>query len=68
MKQLLCFGDFELDTDSFLLQRAGAAVSLPLKAVHALELLAAAPGRLLTRQALIDALWADRVVEEQGLS
>jgi len=68
MNQLLCFGDFELDTSGHLLQRGGAPVALPLKAVHALELLVAAPGELLKRQALIDALWADRVVEEQGLS
>ena len=68
MTQLLCFGDFELDTVSHLLQRGGAPVALTLKAVHALELLAAAPGQMLTRQALIDALWADRFVEEQGLS
>jgi DNA-binding winged helix-turn-helix (wHTH) protein/tetratricopeptide (TPR) repeat protein len=68
MAVLLRFEDFELDTASHLLQRGGAPVALPPKAIDALEILIETPGRLHTRRDLIDALWPGRVVEEQGLS
>jgi DNA-binding winged helix-turn-helix (wHTH) protein/tetratricopeptide (TPR) repeat protein len=68
LDELIRFGAFELDVASHRLQRDGEPVALPPKAVDALELLAGAPGRLHTRDALIEALWPGRVVEEQGLS
>jgi len=64
----LSFGIFQLDTQSHELFRHGRALSLPPKAIDALEFLVAREGELITRQQLIDALWPDRVVEDQGLN
>jgi DNA-binding winged helix-turn-helix (wHTH) protein/Flp pilus assembly protein TadD len=65
---LLHFGEFELDTGNHVLRGRGGPLALPPKAVDALALLLAEPGQVRSRQALIDALWPDRVVEEQGLN
>ncbi len=65
-----CFqvGEFFLDPANRLLQHGGAAVSLSPKAFDALVYLVQNPGRLLTRDELIRALWPDSYVEEGNLS
>jgi DNA-binding winged helix-turn-helix (wHTH) protein len=65
-----CFqiGEFFLDPANRLLQHGGAAVSLSPKAFDALVYLVQNPGRLLTREELIRALWPDSHVEEGNLS
>lgn len=68
MSNILSFGGFQLDTQSHQLQLNGRAQSLPPKAVDALEFLVEREGELVTRQQLIDALWSDRIVEDQGLN
>ena len=68
VNNLLHFGEFELDTGNHVLRGHGGPVALPPKAVDALALLLAEPGQVHSREALIDALWPDRVVEEQGLN
>lgn len=68
MSHSLSFGVFELDTRAHQLRRHGQDLSLPPKAIDALELLVTKDGELMTRSALIEALWPDRVVEEQGLN
>jgi DNA-binding winged helix-turn-helix (wHTH) protein len=66
----LCFqiGEFFLDPANRLLRYGEAPVSLSPKAFDALVYLVRNPGRLLTRDELMQALWPDSYVEEGNLS
>src|ERR1700692_1733308 len=61
------FGDFELDTRERTLTRAGVPLAVSPKAFDLLALLAEQPGKLRTKQDLLDAIWADTGVEEATL-
>jgi DNA-binding winged helix-turn-helix (wHTH) protein len=65
-----CFqvGEFFLDPANGLLRCGEASVSLSPKAFDALVYMVRNPGRLLTRDELIQALWPDSYVEEGNLS
>ena len=65
--QPLAFGPFLLDPDNARLVRDETPVSLTPKAFALLCCLARQPGRLLTKQHLLDASWPDRVVVEAVL-
>jgi DNA-binding winged helix-turn-helix (wHTH) protein/WD40 repeat protein len=65
-----CFqvGDFFLDPANRLLRHREEPISLSPKAFDALVYLVRNPGRLLTREELMQALWPDSFVEEGNLS
>ncbi len=62
------FGPFELDDENFSLSRHGQRLALEPKALRVLLLMVQSPGRLLTKAALLDAVWTHTVVEESTLS
>lgn len=62
------FEDFRIDGDHSMLYRDGDEVRLPPKAVETLFVLVAASGRILTKDELMDAVWAGSAVEESNLS
>ena len=62
------FGKFRLDTEQKVLWHAGTLVSMPLKELEILCLLVENNGRLVTKNELIERLWADSFVEENNLS
>lgn len=62
------FGPFSFDAASRLLLREGVGVPLTPKAADALCWLLAHRGRVLTKDALLQALWPDSFVEEANLS
>jgi DNA-binding winged helix-turn-helix (wHTH) protein len=64
---LIRFGDFELDASERTLTRAGVPVSLSPKAFDLLIALAEQPGKLRTKQDLLDTIWPDTAVEEATL-
>lgn len=66
--KLYAFGPFHLDAGERRLQRRNESVPLPRKTFDLLQILVASAGRLQTREALIAALWPNRIVEEQGLT
>jgi DNA-binding winged helix-turn-helix (wHTH) protein/Flp pilus assembly protein TadD len=68
MSDIISFGAFELDTSAHQLSRDGQALHLPPKAVDALEALIERGQKLLLREHLMDALWGDRIVGDQGLN
>ncbi len=68
MSDSLSFGIFQLDTQAHELRRHGRVLPLPPKAIDALEFLVKREGELITRQQIIEALWSNRVVEDQGLN
>jgi eukaryotic-like serine/threonine-protein kinase len=64
----LQFGDVTLTPGERQLSKRGQPVSLTPKAFDLLVVLAEKPGRLLTKEQLLQAVWADAAVEESNLS
>jgi eukaryotic-like serine/threonine-protein kinase len=62
------FGAVTLVPDERLLRKDGQPVALTPKAFDVLAVLAASPGRLVTKEQLIEAVWPDTVVEESNLT
>lgn len=61
---MLTIGPFRLDAANQRLEHNGAAVELSPKAMSVLHLLASNPGRLISKQELLDAIWPDTFVQE----
>ncbi len=61
------FGEFELDEANALLRRDGRAVTLAPTPFNLLCALARQPGALLTKHALLDAVWGHRYVGDSVL-
>jgi eukaryotic-like serine/threonine-protein kinase len=64
----LQFGAVTLNSDERLVLKDGQPVPLTPKAFDLLAILAASPGRLLTKEQLMEALWPDTAVEEANLA
>jgi DNA-binding winged helix-turn-helix (wHTH) protein len=62
------FGEFSLDAQSRLLRRAGAAVAITPKAFDVLFFLVRSGDRIVTKDELMKAVWADSFVEESNLT
>lgn len=67
VRRLYEFDGFRLDPAERLLVRAGEPVPLAPKAFEMLVVLVSNSGRLLTKDELLRAVWADTVVEENNL-
>jgi DNA-binding winged helix-turn-helix (wHTH) protein/Tol biopolymer transport system component len=61
------FEEFELDPARRLLLRCGTPVSVSPKAFEVLSYLVANPGRVVTKEELLRAVWPDSFVEESNL-
>src|SRR5271169_2100164 len=64
MKQ---FESFRLDTSNECLWRSGAQIALPPKPYAILRYLVENPGRLISHDELLDALWPETYVQPQVL-
>jgi TolB-like protein/DNA-binding winged helix-turn-helix (wHTH) protein/Flp pilus assembly protein TadD len=62
------FGPFRLDLNRHRLLRGGEVVPLSPKAIQTLTLLVQNPGKLLEREALMQAIWPDVTVEDANLT
>ena len=62
------FGPFRLDVPERALARQGAPIPLTPKSFDILRALVERPGRLLTKQELLERVWPDAVVEEANLA
>src|SRR6266849_7314972 len=62
------FGPFRLDPNRHWLLRDGDIVPLPPKAIEILTVLIQNPGKLLEREALMQAVWPDTIVEDANLT
>jgi DNA-binding winged helix-turn-helix (wHTH) protein len=60
-------GPFRLDTQAHLLLRDSAPVALGRRAIALLQTLVERPGALVSKDALIEAVWSGRAVEESNL-
>ena len=65
--QGICFGPYLLEIANARLLRDGEAVSLTPKALDVLHHLATRPGRLVTKDELLSALWADVIVSDASI-
>ena len=62
------FGRFRVDTREQLLTREGAAIAITPKVFDTLVVFLRHPGRLLTKDDLLQAIWPDTAVEEANLT
>jgi len=62
------FGAFRVETLKRRLYRNGVPVSLSSKAFDALVMLINSPGETITRESLLDTVWADTAVEDNNLT
>lgn len=67
-RPVFAIGAFRLDTGERLLSRDGRPVPLPPKAIETLLALVERPGRLVTKDELLQAVWPDTFVEENNLA
>ncbi len=65
---IYAFGDYELDVDARELRRAGAVVPTEPQVFDVLAYLVEHRGRMVTKQELLDAVWATSFVTESALS
>jgi Tol biopolymer transport system component/DNA-binding winged helix-turn-helix (wHTH) protein len=63
-----CFGEFTLDPVAKVLFRNGEPVALTRKAAETLLVLVQHPGKVLTKDEIRAAVWADRVVDDANLA
>src|SRR3954447_6316660 len=67
-RRLFQFADFTLDLEGGFLRRAGEEVALRPKPFEVLTYLVEHHGRLVTKGALIKAVWADTAVTDNSLA
>ncbi len=65
---IICFDNFELDTDLYQLRCAGEPRPVEPQVFDLLIFLSRHQDRIVSRQELLDTLWADRVVSDTTLS
>jgi eukaryotic-like serine/threonine-protein kinase len=66
--QALRFGPFRFDRANRVLTREGTELPLPPRALGVLEYLLERPGAVVSKPALMDAVWPDTVVTETSLT
>ncbi len=66
-KQIISFAEFELDPARRRLVRDGKTLSLNAKAFDLLVYLVENPGRIVTKDEILDAVWENQFVEEANL-
>ena len=62
------FADFRLDEANRLLTREGKEVGLPARSFDSLLMLVRRPGQLVTKNEMMDEIWAKSFVEESNLT
>src|SRR5262245_28459565 len=67
-RSVVYFGAFQFDLADGLLWRAGEEIRLPPRALVILQHLVERAGRVVPKQALIDAAWKDAYVSETSLT
>ncbi len=65
---LICFGDFELDTNRFELRKGGEPVSVEPQVFNLIAYLAQNNDRMVTKEELFEEIWSGRIVSDAALS
>ncbi len=66
--EILKFLDFELDAGAAELRRAGASIDVEPQVFALIAFLARNPGRVVTRDELIENIWRGRIVSDSAIS
>lgn len=61
-EKVMAFGDITVDTEKYLVFKNGNEVILPKKEFKLLELLVSKPGKVFTREFILEKIWGDEVV------
>src|SRR5574343_309128 len=61
-EKVMDFGDITVDTEKYLVFKNGNEVILPKKEFKLLELLVSKPGKVFTREFILEKIWGDEVV------
>ena len=59
--------DLEIDRDTFTLRKAGTLIELPRKEFNLLYLLASRPGKVFTREKILDKIWGNVIVNDRTI-
>lgn len=68
IKKFYKFGDFNFDIQNLHLEHAGEAVRLPPKSLKTLLILLEKRGETVTRESLLENIWAESFVEDANLT
>ena len=61
-QQLIRYGDLVIDTEQYHVELSGVIIVLPRKEFELLSLLASKPGKVFSRERIMDRIWGDSVV------
>ena len=64
----VCFGAYELDLEAHELRDDGVRVPMEPQVFDVLAYLAIRPGRMITKEELLDEIWGDRFVSPSALN
>ncbi len=62
VEKALEFGDLKIDLEKYLVFKGGKEIMLPKKEFRLLELLVSKPGKVFTREFILEKIWGDEVV------
>lgn len=62
VEKALEFGDIKIDLEKYLVFKSGKEIMLPKKEFRLLELLVSKPGKVFTREFILEKIWGDEVV------
>lgn len=61
-EKVLEFGDIKVDLEKYMVYKNGAEIVLPKKEFKLMELLVSKPGKVFTREFILEKIWGDEVV------
>lgn len=61
-EKVMEFGEIKIDLEKYLVYKSGAEIILPKKEFKLLELLVSKPGKVFTREFILEKIWGDEVV------
>ena len=62
VEKVLEFGELKIDLEKYLVFKSGKEIMLPKKEFKLLELLVSKPGKVFTREFILEKIWGDEVV------
>jgi two-component system alkaline phosphatase synthesis response regulator PhoP len=62
VEKVLEFGDLKIDLEKYVVFKSGKEIMLPKKEFKLLELLVSKPGKVFTREFILEKIWGDEVV------
>jgi two-component system alkaline phosphatase synthesis response regulator PhoP len=62
VEKVLEFGEIKIDLEKYLVFKSGKEIQLPKKEFKLIELLVSKPGKVFTREFILEKIWGDEVV------